>query len=138
NPYDPADEVAILPALRPDVALIHADLADSQGNIWVGGRHEVKMLAHAAHRTIATVEEVIEGDLRDDPAKGSNLIGALYVDAVAPAPGGAWPTAAPGRYPLDEDHLAAYAHLAKDEAAFADYVRDQVFGTHSLAFKAAE
>ncbi|MEL7466677.1 MAG: CoA-transferase [Pseudomonadota bacterium] len=138
NPYDPADEVAILPALRPDIALIHADLADAHGNIWVGGRHELKMLAHAAHRTIATVEEVIDCDLRDDPAKAPNLIGSLYVDAVAPATGGAWPIAAPGRYSVDEDHLAAYARLAKDDAAFADYVRDQVFGAQSLEFRAAE
>lgn len=133
NPFAAGDEIAILPALRPDVALIHADQADRFGNIWVGGRHELKTLAHAAHRTIATVEEIIEGDLRDDPAKAANLIGDLYVDAVAEAPGGAWPTAAPGRYPVDEAHIASYARLARDEGAFDEYLTAQVFGA-----KAAE
>lgn len=128
NPFEPGDEVVLLPAIRPDVALIHADQADRLGNVWVGGRHELKTMAHAARRSIITVEEIVEGDLREDPAKAPNLIGSLYVDAVAEAPGGAWPIAAPGRYPLDEAHLAKYARLARDDAAFADYVTGQVFG----------
>ena len=122
NPFEPGDEIVLLPAIRPDIALIHADCADRHGNIWVGGRHELKSMAHAAKHTIATVEEIVDGDLREDPAKSANLIGALYVDAVAHAPGGAWPIAAPGRYDLDEAHLADYAQLARDDAAFADYL----------------
>lgn len=133
NPYEPGDQIAVLPALRPDIALIHADCADRFGNIWVGGRHELKTVAHAALRTIATVEKIVDGDLREDPAKSANLVGALYVDAIAEAPGGAWPIAAPGRYSADEDHLADYARLARDEVAFAEYLQAQLYGA-----KAAE
>lgn len=133
NPFDAADPVVVLPPIRPDIALIHADRADRFGNIHVAGRHEMKTLAHAAHRTIATVEEVVDHDLREDPATAATLVGGLYVDAIAPAPGGAWPTAAPGRYGVDEDHLAAYARAARDEAGFAAYLAAEVF-----APKAAE
>ncbi|MEM8755409.1 MAG: CoA-transferase [Pseudomonadota bacterium] len=128
NPFEPGDPVALLPPIRPDVALIHADRADRFGNVFVGGRHELKTLAHAARRTVATVEEVVEGDLREDPSTAANLIGGIYVEALAPAPGGAWPTAAPGRYETDEAHLADYARLARDDAAFAAYLEAQVFG----------
>lgn len=127
NPYDPNDQIAILPAIRPDFALVHADRADRFGNIYVAGRHEVKTLAHAARQTIVTVEEIVDGDLREDPAFANNLIGSIYVTGLAPAPRGAWPTAAPGRYATDEAHLRTYAHLARDDEAFADYVQEQVF-----------
>ena len=133
NPYQPGDRIAAMPALRPDVALIHADQADRFGNVWIGGRHELKMMAHAARRSLVTVEEIVDGDFRDDPAKAPNLIGGLYVEAVAEAPGGAWPTAAPGRYPVDEAHLADYARLARDDGAFADYLQARLYGA-----KAAE
>lgn len=136
NPYAEDDPVAILPALRPDIALIHADQADRFGNIWVGGRHELKTMAHAAHRTLATVEEIVDGDLREDPAKAANLIGALYVDAVAEAPGGARPLAAPGRYGADEAHLADYARLARDDDAFAAYLAEAL--REGDAMRAAE
>ncbi|MEM7544323.1 MAG: CoA-transferase [Pseudomonadota bacterium] len=128
NPYDPSDEIAILPAIRPDFALIHADRADRFGNVHVGARHELKTLAHAARQTIVTVEEIVDGDLREDPAAAPNLIGSIYVAAMAEAPRGAWPLAAPGRYPFDEDHVIAYAKRARDDDAFADYLREQVFG----------
>lgn len=133
NPFAPGDRVVILPPIRPDVALIHADCADRFGNVFVGGRHELKTMAHAARRSLVTVEEIVEGDLREDPARAANLIGAIYVEALAEAPGGAWPLAAPGRYGADEAHLAAYARLARDEGAFADYLSAEVFGA-----KAAE
>ncbi|MEM7524250.1 MAG: CoA-transferase [Pseudomonadota bacterium] len=133
NPLEPGDPVVILPPIRPDIALIHADRADRFGNVHVGARHELKTLARAARRTLVTVEEIVDHDLREDPETSATLIGAIYVEAVAPAPGGAWPLAAPGRYPFDEAHIAAYAKLARDPSAFADYVADIVF-----APKAAE
>lgn len=128
NPLAPGDPVVVMPPIRPDVALIHADRADRHGNVFVGGRHELKSLAHAARKTIVTVEEVVEHDLRDDPATSAGLIGAIYVEAIALAPGGAWPTAAPGRYEFDEDHIVAYARAARDDGAFNEYLAAEVFG----------
>ena len=129
NPYDPDDMIAILPPIHPDFALIHADRADRFGNVFVGGRHELKVMAHASRQTIVTVEEIVDHDLREDPLTANNLIGSIYVAGLAEAPRGAWPTAAPGRYAFDEERLIAYANLARDDDAFADYVQQQVFGT---------
>lgn len=134
NPFaEPGDRIVLLPAIRPDIALIHADRADRFGNVWVGDRHELKVMAHAAKRAIVTVEEIVEGDLREDAALSPNLIGALYVDALAEAPGGAWPLAAPGRYAADEAHLTEYARLARDDAAFAAYLEAQITGAAEAA-----
>ncbi|MFV0476108.1 MAG: CoA transferase subunit A [Pikeienuella sp.] len=123
-----SDPVVILPPIRPDLALIHADRADRFGNVFIGGRHELKTMAHAAKASLVTVEEIVEHDLREDPATAANLIGGIYVAALAPAPGGAKPTAAPGRYPTDEAHIAAYARRARDEGGFADYLAAEIFG----------
>lgn len=122
NPFEAGDPIALLPAIRPEVALIHADRADRYGNVWVGARHEAKSLAHAARQTLVTVEEIVEDDLRLDPARSANLIGGLYVTAIAEARGGAWPTAAPGRYDADAEALAAYAAASRSDDGFADWL----------------
>lgn len=129
NPFsDGEDPVVLLAPIRPDFALIHADRADRFGNVFVGGRHEFKTMAHAARQTLVTVEEIVDHDLREDEATAANLIGGLYVAGLAAAPGGARPAAAPGRYAADEAHVASYAKRARDEADFADYLAAEVFG----------
>lgn len=133
NPFEAGDMVALLPAIRPDFALIHADMADRFGNVWVNGRHEAKSLAHAAKQTLVTVEEIIDDDLRLDPARSANLIGGLYVTAVAEAKGGAWPTAAPGRYEADADALAAYASASRSDEGFARWLSEHVTPTRVAA-----
>lgn len=122
NPFAPGDPVLVMPPIRPDFALIHALKADRFGNVFVGGRHELKTMAHAAHASLVTAEEIVDGDLREDAAAASNLIGGIYVAALAEAPRGAWPTAAPGRYVADEAALAAYAAAARTEAGFAAWL----------------
>lgn len=126
NPFEADDPIAVLPAIRPDIALMHADLADRYGNVWVGGRHEIKSMTHAAKQTLVTVEEITDQDLRLDPTRSANLIGSLYVTAVAEAKGGAWPTAAPGRYETDTDALAAYAIASRSDEGFAAWVAEHV------------
>lgn len=133
NPFAPGDPVAVLPAIRPDIALVHADLADRFGNVWVGGRHEIKSMVHAAQQTVVTVEEITEEDLRLDPARAANLVGGLYVTAVAEAKGGAWPTAAPGRYEADDAALAAYAAASRSDEGFAAWLADHVGGSRVAA-----
>lgn len=140
NPFAPpgsADPIALLPAIRPDFALVHADLADRNGNVWLGARHEIKSMTHAARQTLVTVEEITEQDLRLDPTRAANLIGGLYVSAVAPAPEGAWPTAAPlaapSRYPADAEALAAYAIASRSDEGFAAWLSDHVGGVQVAA-----
>lgn len=133
NPFAPGDEIAVLPAIRPDIALMHADLADRYGNVWVGGRHEIKSMTHAARQTLVTVENITDEDLRLDPTRSANLISGLYVTAVAEAEGGAWPTAVPGRYATDDAALAAYAIASRSDEGFAIWLADHVGGSRVAA-----
>jgi glutaconate CoA-transferase subunit A len=133
NPLAAAgDPIVLLPALRPDVALFHAPLADRNGNVWIGRRRELVTMAHAASHTIVTVERIDDGDLLADEESAAGALPALYVDAIAVAPNGAWPLPLPGVYPRDAAHLAEYAELAATEAGFRRYLE-----RHVLAAEAA-
>jgi glutaconate CoA-transferase subunit A len=106
------DPIVLVPAIRPDLALIHAPLADRDGNLWIGRDHELRMLAHAAKRTVATAEAVFDGDLMADPVRAAGVIPAFYVDGIAVVPGGARPCALAGLYGEDGTALAAYGEAA--------------------------
>ena len=71
NPYGNADPLLLLPALKPDIALFHAPLADRAGNVWIGRRRELATMAHAARVTLVTVErDSGRGSLRDRDERG--------------------------------------------------------------------
>src|SRR5262245_61377205 len=91
NPFGNDDPIVLLPAIKPDIALFHAAMADRFGNVFVGRDRELLMMAHAAARTIATVETLHDGNLMDDPALSAATVPGFYVDTVAVAPRGAWP-----------------------------------------------
>jgi len=116
----------LLPAIRPDVALIHAPVADRAGNLWIGRQRELATMAHAAHRTVATVEELVEDDLLADPQLAAGTLPGFYVDTIAIAPNGCWPLGLPDRYGADLDHLAEYARLAATDDGFAEYLEQYV------------
>lgn len=116
------DPIVLLPALAPDVAIIHAALADEAGNLWVGRRRELATMAHAARATLATVEAFVPGNLLEDEAMAPGVIAATYVTAVAVAERGAWPLALLDRYGVDQAHLAEYARLARTADGFAAYL----------------
>lgn len=123
NPFAPApDPIVLIPALAPDVALIHAAMADRHGNVWVGRRRELATLAHAARTTLVTAERIVEADLLADERLAPGVISALYVSAVAVAERGAWPLGMLDLYPADAAHLAAYAEAARSEAGFRAYL----------------
>jgi len=123
NPFaDGSDPIVLLPALVPDVAIVHAALADAAGNLWVGRRRELATMAHAARITLATVEEVVPGNLLEDERMAAGVIGAAYVTAIARAERGAWPLAVLDRYGVDEPHLADYAKLARTPEGFLAYL----------------
>jgi glutaconate CoA-transferase subunit A len=112
----------LLPALKPDVALFHAPMADREGNIWIGRDRELATMAHAAAQTVVTVEKLHDGNFFDDPLLAAGALGGFYVDAVALAPQGAWPLALADHYPADATHLAEYARLAATAEGFAIYL----------------
>lgn len=111
------DLIVAVPAIRPDVALFHAPLADTFGNVWVGVRRELSTLAHAARRTLVTVEQVVPGNLLDDPLRAPGVLPHLYVEAVAEVPGGAWPLAFRDMA-ADAGALARYADASRTQAGF--------------------
>jgi glutaconate CoA-transferase subunit A len=123
NPFAPGEPLVLVPAIRPDLALIHAPLADAEGNVWVWRQHELRTLAHAALRTVATVEAFHPASLPADPRYDAALIPALYIAGVAPAPGGARPLAMAGHYGEDRAALAGYLAAAQSEAGFATWLR---------------
>lgn len=122
NPFGDNDPIVALPAIKPDVAIIHAALADRHGNIWIGRQSELKILAHAATRTLVTAERIIDGNIMDDENLAAAAIPSLYVSAIAEAPNGAWPMDMPGHYALDADHLRDYARRAGSEDGMSDYL----------------
>src|SRR5712672_36319 len=66
NPFGNNDPIVLLPAIKPDFALFHAGMADRFGNVFVGRDRELLTMAHAAARTIASVEKIHDGNLMED------------------------------------------------------------------------
>ena len=94
------------PAIRPDVALIHATAADARGNV-AGPAHRDFLfdwdanIARASSRVIVSVERIV-----DEVADA--LLFAHEVDAIVEAPGGARPSGLPGAYAADLERVGAY------------------------------
>jgi glutaconate CoA-transferase subunit A len=122
NPFGENDPIVLLPALKPDVALFHAPMADSAGNVWIGRQRELATMAHAAAKTVVTVETLHDGNLLDDPVLAAGTLPGFYVDAVVVALRGAWPLPLPDYYAADDAHLAEYARLAATADGFANYL----------------
>ena len=109
----PAKSLATVPALNPDVTIVHAQRADAQGNTQIWGLLGVqKEAAFASERVIVVVEELVdESVIRADPNR--TIIPGLAVDAVVVEPWGAHPSYAQGYYDRDNDF---YVELGSDLA----------------------
>src|SRR5437870_347388 len=75
NPFGNDDPIVLLPALKPDVALFHAPMADRDGNVWIGRDRELATMAHAAAKTVVTVEKIVDRSFFDDPLLAAGAIG---------------------------------------------------------------
>jgi glutaconate CoA-transferase subunit A len=129
NPFAAeADPVVLLPALNPDVALIHAQQAGEDGTVRIRGLSFADLEeAKASDRVIVTCEEVVPAaSLRSEPER--NLLPPFLVDAVVPVPFGAHPTACAYHYDYDAAHLNLYKGLAKDDDRFRRYLDEWVYG----------
>src|SRR6201981_358494 len=127
NPFGNNDPIVLLPAIKPDVALFHAPLADRDGNVYIGRERALVIMAHAAARTIVTVEEIHETDLLRDPLFAAGTLPGFYVDAVAVERRGAWPLPLPDRYRIHAAHISEYARLAATPEGFAQYLDRYVY-----------
>jgi glutaconate CoA-transferase, subunit A len=134
NPFATSgDPIVLLPALIPDIAAFHALMADADGNVYVGRRHELATMAHAARRSLVTVERMFEGNLLEDERLAAGTISATYIEAVAIAERGAWPAALLDEYSADPAHYAEYARLGKTDEGFRAYLDRYVLAAPARA-----
>lgn len=126
DPYSGEDYV-VVPPISPDIAVIHALKGDRYGGVTVLGDRNDRLLATAAKKTIAVVEALVEPD-EVLPGLHEVYVAPLHIDAVVWAPGGAHPTACPGRYEVDAAHIMTYIAAAKDEASFRTYLDTYIVG----------
>lgn len=126
NPYGDDDPILLVPMIQPDIALFHSPKADRPGNVWIGVRRELMLMAHAAKTTLVSVEAIAEASLLDDDTVAAGTIPALYIDAIAVAPKGAKPLGLRGCYQADADHLRDYARLAQTADGFKRYLEQMM------------
>src|SRR6186713_37916 len=122
NPFEDEDPIVLLPAIKPDVALFHAPMADREGNVWIGRQRELVTMAHAAERTIVTVEKLHDGNLLTDPTLAAGALPGFYVEQIAVVERGCWPLPLPEHYAWDAEHLKEYVALAATDEGFAKYL----------------
>ena len=126
-------ELATVPALRPNVTIIHAQRADEQGNTQVWGLLGVqKEAAFASQRVIVVVEELVdESVIRADPNR--TLIPGMIVDAVVVEAWGAHPSYAQGYYDRDNDFYVNWEPISRDPEKLKAYLDEFVHGVRDRA-----
>jgi glutaconate CoA-transferase subunit A len=118
------EELAAVPAHRPDVGIIHAQRADRNGNVQLWGITGVqKETVLASARSIVTVEEIVD---ELDPRPGALVLPAWVIDAVAEVPGGARPSYAHGYYDRDNEFYAAWDVISRDRETFTLWMQEHV------------
>ena len=119
------EQLAAVPALRPDVGIIHAQRADREGNVLVEGIVGVqKEVVLASKVALVTVEEIVD-DLRA-PSPNSVVLPAWTVAAIVEARGGARPSYAHGYYRRDNAFYTAWDGISRERAAFGDWMHEHV------------
>jgi glutaconate CoA-transferase subunit A len=131
-PYT-GEALATVPALNPDVTIIHAQRADGQGNTQIWGLLGVqKEAAFASRHVVVVVEELVdESIIRADPNR--TIIPGLVVDAVVVEPWGAHPSYAQGYYDRDNEFYIAWEAISRDPAALGRYLDEFVHGVRDRA-----
>jgi glutaconate CoA-transferase subunit A len=118
------ERLAAVPALRPDVGIVHAQQADRDGNVQLWGITGVqKETVLASARSVVTVEEIVDELV---PRPGAVVLPGWVVTAVALAPGGARPSYAHGYYERDNDFYVAWDPISRDRERFAEWMREHV------------
>ncbi|ANK76039.1 3-oxoadipate--succinyl-CoA transferase subunit A (plasmid) [Ensifer adhaerens] len=117
--------LAAVPAIRPDVTIIHAQRADRKGNVLIEGIVGVqKEAVLAAKRSIVTVEEIV--DELNPPSPNSLVLPSWAVTSVAHVPGGAFPSYAHGYYPRSNAFYIGWDEIARDRDSFTAWIKENV------------
>ena len=124
------EELAAVPAHRPDVGIVHAQQADRAGNVQLWGIAGVqKEVVLASARSLVTVEEVVD---RLEPRPGAVVLPSWVLDAVAVAPRGAHPSYAHGYYDRDNDFYVRWDEISRDRDTFTAWMERHVLGTRDV------
>lgn len=110
--------VPVVRALEPEVALIHAQAADRQGNVWIDDPVTDELVTRASRSVLVTTEEIV-------PRLRHATLPSVLVDYVVHSPGGAWPTACAGYYGEDDRHIGEYVAMVR-AGRFREYLRRYV------------
>jgi len=128
------EQLAAVPAIRPDVTIIHAQRADRAGNVLLNGIVGVqKQAVLAAKRAVVTVEEQVD-DL-GAPGLNAVILPAWTISAIAVVPGGAFPSYAQGYYRRANGFYIAWDDISRDRTKFQDWMRDNVLSKGPEAFR---
>lgn len=136
NPFSrqaPGEKIVLVPAINPDVTLIHAQQADTTGTTRIKGLtfSDIEQ-AKASQTVIVTCDELLEpGIMNHDPQK--NQLPSFCVDAVVHVPFGTYPTACFGLYDYDAQFLSLYRDMAASQDRFDAYVKEFILGTKTHA-----
>ncbi|HLJ48537.1 MAG TPA: CoA-transferase [Bryobacteraceae bacterium] len=128
------EQLACVPAHRPDVAIVHAQKADRNGNVLLEGIVGVqKEAVLAAKRSLVTVEEIVD----DFSSSGPNavVLPSWTITAIAVVPGGAHPSYASGYYSRDNSFYIAWDAIARDRAIFAEWMKENVLAENPEVFR---
>lgn len=122
------ERLALVPPLKPDVAIVQVQRADEEGNthFW-GGSGVTKEAALAARKVIVVVEEVVEKKvIRNDPNR--TIVPGFLVNAVVPEPWGAHPSPVQGYYNRDHEKYMSYHNESRDRDGYLKWLKKWVFG----------
>lgn len=127
DPFSGRELIAV-PALNPDVAIVHVQRADKEGNAHLWGIvGEQKEVAFAAKHVILTAEEIVdEAVIRSDPNR--TLIPGFIVSAVCHEPWAAYPSYAQGYYDRDNDFYLKWDKISEDRGQVKSYLDEWVYG----------
>lgn len=129
------EQLACVPAIRPDVAIIHAQKADHEGNVLIEGIIGVqKEAVLAARRSIVTVEEIVESF---EPKNPNDVILPYWtIGAVVAVPGGAHPSYAHGYYKRDNAFYIGWDKISRDRVTFLKWMEANVLNSGPEDFAA--
>lgn len=122
------EKLAAVPAIRPDVTIIHAQKADKNGNILIEGIIGIQREAVlAANKSIVTVEEVVDNFGPRSP--NAVILPGWAISTIAVVPGGAYPSYAHGYYNRDNSFYVAWDDISRDRDKFLSWIDANVINT---------
>jgi glutaconate CoA-transferase subunit A len=132
DPYGGKD-VVVVPALKPDVAIVHAQRSDANGDAHLWGIiGEQKEAAFAADKVILTAEEIVdESTIRSDPNR--TLIPGMVVDAVCLVPHACHPSYVQGYYDRDNELYLEWDKISRSPQNLRQWLEKWVFGVRDRA-----